>query len=482
MAKVVPGGNHIPGLKRVLGRGDLILLFIVAVANLNMVPPISASGPITLWLWIAAMVCYFWPQGAAVTELSQKWSGEGGIYLWAKRSFGEQHGFFAGWCYWLSNVFYLPTVVLSCVGVGLYVFGPRIQKLADNPFFTSSMAIGLLLFLLALNIRGLSFGKWINNLGGAGTVGGAAVVILLAALTLHHHGSALHRADLHPQFHDWRLFAAFGTICYSLVGLDLASIMGDEIRDPKRNLPVAIFWGGLIAGLIYVGTTMAMLIALPHQEIGILSGILQAINVMATHNGLLFVVAPLAFLECIAILGTASAWFSGAARLPFVAGIDRYLPPVVGKIHPRFQTPYVSLIIYAALSSLLTLMSFLGVSVGEAYLTLLDLAVILQLLPTCYLFGALLKHTLDGRSALNAPKFYLLANGFAGMLAATVGLIVAFIPSRSVNSIWLYEIKLIIGCLLVFGSAYLFYRNAQKTAPNVDPMPDAAAALSGSGE
>ena len=482
MAKIVPGGNHIPGLKRVLGRGDLILLFIVAVANLNMVPPISASGPITLWLWVAAMVCYFWPQGAAVTELSQKWSGEGGIYLWAKRSFGEQHGFFAGWCYWLSNVFYLPTVVLSCVGVGLYVFGPRIQKLADNPVFTSSMAIGLLLFLLALNIRGLSFGKWINNLGGAGTVGGAAVVILLAALTLHHHGSALHRADLHPQFHDWRLFAAFGTICYSLVGLDLASIMGDEIRDPKRNLPVAIFWGGLIAGLIYIGTTTAMLIALPHQEIGILSGILQAINVMAIHNGLLFVVAPLAFLECIAILGTASAWFSGAARLPFVAGIDRYLPPVVGKIHPRFRTPYASLIIYAALSSLLTLMSFLGVSVGEAYLTLLDLAVILQLLPTCYLFGALLKHTLDGRSALNAPKSYLLANGFAGMLAATVGLIVAFIPSRSVNSIWLYEIKLIIGCLLVFGSAYLFYRNAQKTAPNVDPVPDAAPALSHSGE
>jgi len=482
LAKIAPGGNHIPGLKRVLGRGDLILLFIVAVANLNMVPPISASGPITLWLWIAAMLCYFWPQGAAVTELSQKWSGEGGVYLWAKRSFGEQHGFFAGWCYWLSNVFYLPTVVLSCIGVGLYIFGPHVQKLEHNPYFTSTMAIGILLFLLALNVRGLSFGKWINNLGGAGTVGGAAVVILLAALTLHHHGSALHRADLHPQFTDWRLFAAFGTICYSLVGLDLASIMGDEIREPKRNLPVAIFWGGLIAGLIYVGTTMAMLIALPHQEIGILSGILQAINVMAIHNGLLFVVAPLAFLECIAILGTASAWFSGAARLPFVAGIDRYLPPVVGKIHPRFRTPYVSLIIYAALSSLLTLMSFLGVSVGEAYLTLLDLAVILQLLPTCYLFGALLKHSLDGRNKLNAPKFYLLANGFAGMLAATVGLIVAFIPSRSVNSIWWYEIKLVIGCLLVFGSAYLFYRNAQKTAPDVDRVPEAAAALSGSGE
>ena len=55
--------------------------------------------------------------------------------------------------------------------------------------------------------------------------------------------------------HDWRLFAVFGTICYSLVGLDLASIMGDEIREPKRNLPVAIFWGGLAAAIIYLGTT-----------------------------------------------------------------------------------------------------------------------------------------------------------------------------------------------------------------------------------
>ena len=482
MAKIIPGGNHTPGLKRVLGRGDLILLFIVAVANLNMVPPISASGPITLWLWGAAMIFFFWPQGAAVTELSQKWPGEGGIYLWAKRSFGEQHGFFAGWCYWLSNVFYLPTVVLSCVGVGVYVFGPRIQKLADSPWFTSSMAIGLILFLLALNIRGLSLGKWINNLGGAGTIGGAAVVVLLAALTLHHHGSALHRSDLHVNFADWRLLAAFGTICYSLVGLDLASIMGDEIREPKRNLPIAIFWGGLAAGLIYLGTTMAMLIALPHGEIGILSGILQAINVMASRNSLLFIVAPLAFLECLAILGTASAWFSGAARLPFVAGIDRYLPPVIGKIHPRYQTPYVSLIVYAVLSALLTLMSFLGVSVGEAYLTLLDLAVILQLLPSCYLFGALLKHTLDGQHSLNAPKPYLLANGFGGILATSIGLIVAFIPARQVTSVWLYEIKLLIGCVLVFGSAYLFYRHARNTAPAIEPLSAANPAFSGSSE
>ena len=240
MARPIPTGKKKPGLDRVLGRRDLVLLFVVAVANLNMIPAISASGPVTLWLWLIALSCFFWPQGAAVTELAQKWPGEGGIYLWAKRSFGEEHGFLAGWCYWLSNVVYLPTVVLSCVGVGVYVAGPRIQKLADSQAFTGTAALLIILFLLVLNVRGLSLGKWISNLGGLGTIGGAAIICLLAFMTLRHHGSALHVADLHIGFHDWRLFAAFGTICYSLIGLDLASVMGDEIRDPNRNLPISI--------------------------------------------------------------------------------------------------------------------------------------------------------------------------------------------------------------------------------------------------
>jgi glutamate:GABA antiporter len=456
-------------LDRVLGRRDLVLLFVVAVANLNLIPAVSASGPVTLWLWLIALSCFFWPQGAAVTELSQKWPGEGGIYLWAKRSFGEEHGFLAGWCYWLSNVVYLPTVVLSCVGVAVYVAGPKIQKLSESHAFTGIASLLIILFLLLLNIRGLSLGKWINNLGGLGTIGGAVIICLLAVLTLHHNGSALHPADMRVGFHDWRLFAAFGTICYSLIGLDLASIMGDEIRDPKRNLPIAILLGGLIAGFIYFGTTLSMLIAMPQKEIGVLSGVLQAISVMSTRTGLTGVVAPLALLECIAILGTASAWFSGAARLPFVAGVDRYLPPIIGRLHPRYHTPYVSLILFAILSSLLIATSFLGVSVGEAFLTMLDLAVILQLSPSAYMFLALLKHTWSKGSVLNANKAYLTANAVAGLAATFVGMVVAFIPGRQVNSIWIYEVKLVAGCIIVFGSAFFFYQRAKARTAPADP-------------
>ena len=64
-------------LKRVLGRWDLVALFVVAVFNLNVVPSIAANGGVTVWLWIVSLLLFFWPQGIAVIELAHRFPGEG---------------------------------------------------------------------------------------------------------------------------------------------------------------------------------------------------------------------------------------------------------------------------------------------------------------------------------------------------------------------------------------------------------------------
>jgi hypothetical protein len=112
-----------PQLKRVLGRRDLVLLFVVAVFNLNVVPSIAANGGSTLWLWLVALALFFWPQGVAAIELSHRYPEEGGVYLWAKKEFGDFHGFLSGWCYWTTNMLYIPTVLLYFVGVSEFVLG-----------------------------------------------------------------------------------------------------------------------------------------------------------------------------------------------------------------------------------------------------------------------------------------------------------------------------------------------------------------------
>src|SRR5258708_29887784 len=174
MSKTEP--SH-PPLKRVLGRFDLVLLFVVAVFNLNVVPSIAANGGVTVWLWIVSLLLFFWPQGIAVIELAHRYPGEGGVYLWAKEVFGDFHGFLSGWCYWTNNMLYVPTIMLYFVGVSVYVLGPASRGLPDNKIFAASVSLALLSLLTVLNILGLGVGKWINNLGAIGTFIAATVLV-----------------------------------------------------------------------------------------------------------------------------------------------------------------------------------------------------------------------------------------------------------------------------------------------------------------
>src|SRR3981189_639628 len=152
-------GAETPHVRRVLGRFDLVLLFVVAVFNLNVVPSIAANGGVTVWLWIISLLLFFWPQGIAVIELAHRYPGEGGVYLWAKEVFGDFHGFLSGWCYWTNNMLYVPTVMLYFVGVSVYALGPGHAGLADNKNFALTASIALLAFLTVLNIIGLGEGK-----------------------------------------------------------------------------------------------------------------------------------------------------------------------------------------------------------------------------------------------------------------------------------------------------------------------------------
>src|ERR1700684_744263 len=181
-------------LIRALGRRDLVLLFVVAVFNLNVVPSIAANGGVTIWLWIISLLLFFWPQGIAVIELAHRYPGEGGVYLWAKEVFGDFHGFLSGWCYWTNNMMYVPTVMLYFVGVSVFVF-PSHQYLADNKLFAVSASLGLLAILVVLNIVGLGVGKWINNLGSIGTVIAAAVLVGLGVIVWLRYGTTVSAED-----------------------------------------------------------------------------------------------------------------------------------------------------------------------------------------------------------------------------------------------------------------------------------------------
>jgi amino acid transporter len=428
---------------------------------------------VTVWLWIISLILFFWPQGIAVIELAQRYPGEGGVYLWAKEVFGDFHGFLSGWCYWTNNMMYVPTIMLYFVGVSVFAFGPKHQLLADNKVFALTASIVLLAILVVLNIIGLGVGKWINNLGAIGTFFAAAVLIGLGLIVWARFGTTVTAADFQIPANPRFLLNSFGVICFGLVGLELASVMGDEIENPRRILPGAVAWGGVLSGLLYIGATLTLLIAVSKQDISVLQGIMQAVTHMADKVGAAWIVAPFAFLLSVSIAGIGSAWLAGSARIPFVAGLDSYMPSWLARVHPRYSTPYAALIVHAVVSMILIIVNFTAAGVQETFQKLLSLAVVLQLVPFLYMFGALLK-------LAAAPTFtkarhsrpMLLFAGASGLVTTSMGIALAFFPAAQITSLLSYELWMFGGTLLFVGLAafFFFVYGRRKAARKLDQV------------
>jgi glutamate:GABA antiporter len=449
-----------PHLKRVLGRWDLVLLFVVAVFNLNVVPSIAANGGVTVWLWMISLVLFFWPQGIAVIELAHRYPGEGGVYLWAKEVFGDFHGFLSGWCYWTNNMMYVPTIMLYFVGVSVFVLGPTHAGLADSKSFALTASLALLVILVVLNIVGLGVGKWINNVGGLGTFVAGGLLITLGVIVWLRFGTSVTAADFRIPANPRFVLNSFGVICFGLIGLELASVMGDEIKNPRKTLPGAVAWGGVLSGALYIGTTLTLLIAVSKDQISVLQGIVQAVSHMSARVGIGWIIAPFALMLSLSIAGIASAWLGGSARIPFVAGLDSYMPDWLGKIHPKYATPYAALIVHATVSMILVVINFTftGAGVQETFQKLLSLAVVLNLVPFLYMFGALLRIAFQ-QSFTRGPysKGTLVAAGLSGFLTTSLGIALAFFPAQQITSLLSYEVWMFGGTLAFLGLAAFFF-------------------------
>jgi len=438
-----------PSLRRELGLFDLTLLLVIAVVNVNILPRIAGGGWQSVTFWLLSFVLFLVPCALAVAEFGKRFPGEGGIYVWTREMFGDFHAFISGWCYWTNNLFYFPSILFTLVGVMVYTGGPGAASRGESTTFVALASLALLWFVTLLHVRGLGFGKWLNNIGAFGTWLTFSILLIVGIIqitSVHSAATPFKWSDMIPSFGDYSSFSAFGIVLYSLVGLELGSVMGDEIKDTARIIRRAAFLGGAISILLYVLGTASLLIAVPASDLGAVQGLMQAVTSVSTRINAAGVIPFVALLISLSVLGTCSAWMSGAARVPFVMGIDVYLPKALGKTHPTWRTPHVALIVQAVLSSLLILISFMGTTVNEAFEILLKSSVVIQLIPFVYLFLGLWK----------LGKHRIIA--LLGAVATTFGILLTFVPSEDVTNVMLFEMEVMGSFVLMMGLAVAFYR------------------------
>src|SRR5215510_5181399 len=439
-------------IPRTLGRWDLVLLKVVAIVNINNVPPVAVYGWASLLLWVLAFVAFFVPEAVGGLRLSRRYPGEGGIYLWTRKEFGDVHGFLSGWCYWTNNLFYVPVLLVYMAGILAFAGGEgRAAALVNQRLFVAAVSFGWLALIAGANIRGLSIGKWIQNIGGGSAFLSVGLVLAAAVATRANGVAAQPPALTHVT---WEMTTSFAVMCNALVGIELASTMGDEIRNPRRDLGPAIAIAGVVSIASYLLVTGAVLMLVPVDQLGVIQGVMQAVHSGATAAHVEWMVVPLALVMGIATGGAASAWFAGSSRIPFVAGLSSALPGALGRVHPRWQSPHVALATCAVMASIFTALSLAGSSVAEAYQVLLKAAVVIQLIPFVYLFLALTKTTGVAGGARAA--------GSVGLSTTMIGLLAAFLPTSDVASVPVFETKMVIGVVGPTALGWLLFRRAQR--------------------
>jgi len=379
-------------LKRVLSLRDVVLFYVVAIVGLRWLATAAAAGPSALVIWLIAAVGLFAPLAVATTELASRHPEEGGIYVWVRHAFGNFAGFMAAWLYWISNLVYLPGQLYFMAGNGLFMGGSRGAALAnDATFYIVASLFGIAL-AIGLNTVGLSVGKRLHNLGAQSTWVTVAVLLAMAALAVWRFGSAtpLSLRALRPSVRIEDIYF-WSTIAFAFGGFEAASLMGEEIQDARRTVPRAVAWSGIAITAIYVLGTAAILVALPAGRVSGLQGIMQAIARVAERVGMPWVVPIMAALIALGALGGAAAWLAATARLIFVTGVDRYLPPIFGRIHPRWGTPVAALAVQGVGAVLFVILGQMGASVKGAYDFLVSMGVITYFIPYMLMFAALLK-------------------------------------------------------------------------------------------
>ncbi len=267
-------------LRKTMGFWDVLLFNIATVLGPRWIAAAGHNGTSSISLWVLAAVFFFVPGALVINELSSRFPEEGGLYAWAKEAFGPFHGFIAGWTYWIYTVFYFPGLLLAWASMSAYIIGGRGAELAQNRTFLLTVSLGLLLVAVVLNIIGLNIGKWLQNAGGVGTYVPLVILVVIGAIVALKHGSATH-FTLHNMLPAWNWDTVnfWSQIAFAFTGLELVSAMSEEVRDPRRTLPRAVFGAGALIALMYIVGTFAILALIPAANIDPQSGVFNAITI-----------------------------------------------------------------------------------------------------------------------------------------------------------------------------------------------------------
>ena len=343
---------------------DLVLFNVTVVVGVRWVAVAARTGPGSITLWVGGCVCCFsFPPFWLWRDCEERYPEEGGLYVWAREAFGPWHGFLCGACYFVSNLFFFPVVLLYGLSIAALAFGFSQDK---------ALMIGLALAILSSRCDpepvGSGVGKMGQRHGRDRNHPGRRAAHCSGLVGLEAGRLRQRRCTTWCRGLDWEKLNFWSQIALGIDRPGTGRHVAGEIRNPVRTIPRAAWMSGLAICVFYVGGTLALLVLGAFRPDGhYRGGDASRSGRRSTRLGWQGFPLLIALLILAAAVGAFGSWLSGCARLPFVIGIDRYLPPAFARLHPRWRTPYVALLAEATFTSVAIVLMMAGESLRGGY-------------------------------------------------------------------------------------------------------------------
>ena len=459
--------NH--SLRRQLGLRDLVLSQILCVVGSSWVGVAGGLGRAQTLTWIAAMLVFYLPMAASVIELNRRMPLEGGLYVWAHKAFGNLGGFLTAWNIGVYGLAVTATILYALPTELSYLIGPSAQWLPENHFASLAIVSVAVAGITLSALRGLDWGKWIQN------VGGIAILLVYGGLIALPTWALMRHVPVHwtpfavalPPV-DLRMLALFGQMLFgALCGLEYIAILAGESRQPAETIGKSVWISSPIICTMFILGTGSVVALVPRGRIDFIAPIPQTMRIGLGNNGWGNILAMLAILLVeLRLLGAASFLFTGATRLPMAAGWDHLVPEWFTRLHPQWRTPVNSILFAGAVVLAFIVLASLGVHAQETFQLLTNAS--LTHYEIAYL--AMFAVPLAGKAAMRGSfPTWLKWTSAIGFAATCFSLLISAYPFVNVVNAHAYAAKILGTILLSNIIAVCFYvlRTRNKSAKGV---------------
>ncbi|OFI05470.1 arginine/agmatine antiporter [Clostridium acetireducens DSM 10703] len=281
-------------------------------------------------------------------NLGSKIPKTGGPYEYSKMAFGNFMGFMNAWLYWNASWIGNAAIITS---IGSYT-ARLIPAIGNNGFYAFLYTSTILWVFTILNIKGV---KEASLFQACITVFKLALFVLFVIVAGYYFNPHF----LKPMFPAGKgistLPLAAASTLWAFTGFETATVTAEEIKNPERNIKLSTIFGISIAVVTYMAISFCAMGAMPQMSLAKSNAPLVEILEQFLGTG----VSKLLLIACIiSVFGTIIGWLLTTARMSYAAGVDKVFPEAFSKLHPKYRTPYVSLIINSILTNILLLMNY----------------------------------------------------------------------------------------------------------------------------